>query len=134
MDMFWTYEVVTLFKILLTVVIRLSLYTTTFWMVKASACSLESDIACSWPCVEMQKTDVLEKTNERHHLSASASVPPIITCGVVSGTENNDSSAQLVSSLPERIERDTWPDVYLGLKRDCMLLSQAYIQPRETLT
>ena len=30
LDMFWTYEVVTLFRMLLTVVIRLSLYTTTF--------------------------------------------------------------------------------------------------------
>ena len=79
-EMLDMYEVVILLIVLLTVVMRLSLYTTTLCMLKVSGCKRVSEIVCISPPTDMQNTDVFEKTNPRQHLPAGA----CMTRGVVS--------------------------------------------------
>jgi len=91
------------------------------------------EIVCMSPAVDMQKTDVLEKTNPRQHRPARASVPPMSTCDVVVGSENTDSAAHAVSSVPASTPSAVCVVVYSRCTRCCMLLSQAYSVPLGTL-
>jgi hypothetical protein len=100
-EMLDTYVVVILLKLLLTVVMRLSLYTTTLCMLKESSCRRVSEIVCMSPPTDTQNTDVLEKTNPRQHVPARDSVAPIRIWDVFICTENSDSWTHAVLSVPE---------------------------------